>query len=840
MIKKIIPYILILVIVTLAGIFVPADYASAQGTCTVVYTNTNITPDVLLNVSKEICTGLKTNDTNNTLVSTNWVADTNDPPTPPPPPPPQDLEKSPLEKNLKKCGILFTGTLEGCLVSFFYFVFYGVTSFLLTVSANFFNAIIALTLNSDLTSKSSFIAEGWKIVRDLSNIFFILILLYIAIQTILGLGGHDTKKMIAKVVIVAILINFSMFFTKVVIDSSNILALIFYSKIDVETSQNGVKRDYLPITNTRGEKDLSGGLVSGFKPDKLMSQAFFDNLKENAQPVPMSATKGILSSSAALGAAIFVPGGQAIGLGIMGLTLWGHFFPTDEIPTSTLLAIILISGLVMGFAAYAFFIAGLAFLGRLIELWVLIMLSPFAFMSFSVPKLAGAEYLGWNAWLKRLLTVSFMAPIFMFFLYFIFMLVHANIFGSLARTSDQALQTPIETIILVAFPALVILVLLVQAANYAKKGSGKLGEVMVSGGKMLGGLAGGLAGGVLLGGAAVVARKTIGASAMRTAHDDNLRELAASGNKGAQKKLAMANYLATKSFDFRQTAAGKFVGNKTGMNFDQGLGFMGFDTKSLKDGSMGKLKKDKEKDLKRMETYELTGDAARKQDDLHVASTDRAKQYQKDLEEYRKRVPDFDFKEAEFRAAYEKGGDLKDFMLNKKVTGGSVDEVNNAKDTNKERRKAYTQGQIDDHEKEEVRSFIKGFWREWRVGMGDMVNPLDKGAITAAAGALTGGVGAAFAVAGGGFIHAFRETLNGGVFRMSTEKAEIIASTRKGESENEKLLKLLEARRRRELDQKNKGKHDGNTGGKNKGGGDTTKPKSEEDQHHPASGRDGH
>jgi len=71
---------------------------------------------------------------------------------------------------------------------------------------------------------------AWKTIRDVANMGFIFVLLYAAIQTILGIGS-DTKKLIVNIIVVAILINFSLFFTKVVIDASNVLSNVFYDAI---------------------------------------------------------------------------------------------------------------------------------------------------------------------------------------------------------------------------------------------------------------------------------------------------------------------------------------------------------------------------------------------------------------------------------------------------------------------------------------------------------------------------------------------------------------------------------------------------------------------------------
>ena len=89
------------------------------------------------------------------------------------------------------------------------------------------------------------ITDTWSALRDLANIFFIFGLLTIAISTILGLSGYGYKQLLAKLIIVALIINFSLFFTKFVIDASNIFALQFYQEISVADS-NGK----LGISNT--------------------------------------------------------------------------------------------------------------------------------------------------------------------------------------------------------------------------------------------------------------------------------------------------------------------------------------------------------------------------------------------------------------------------------------------------------------------------------------------------------------------------------------------------------------------------------------------------------------
>jgi hypothetical protein len=71
------------------------------------------------------------------------------------------------------------------------------------------------------------VTTGWVIVRDLCNMFFILILLVIAFATILRVEGYDIKKMVPKLIIMAILINFSKTICGLIIDAAAIIMNTF-------------------------------------------------------------------------------------------------------------------------------------------------------------------------------------------------------------------------------------------------------------------------------------------------------------------------------------------------------------------------------------------------------------------------------------------------------------------------------------------------------------------------------------------------------------------------------------------------------------------------------------
>lgn len=79
--------------------------------------------------------------------------------------------------------------------------------------------------NSFLSSKA--VSNGWVIVRDVCNMFFVLILLLIAFATILHIEKYNYKKWLPKLILMAILINFSKTICGLLIDAAQIIMLTF-------------------------------------------------------------------------------------------------------------------------------------------------------------------------------------------------------------------------------------------------------------------------------------------------------------------------------------------------------------------------------------------------------------------------------------------------------------------------------------------------------------------------------------------------------------------------------------------------------------------------------------
>jgi len=68
------------------------------------------------------------------------------------------------------------------------------------------------------------IDDSWKVVRDVFNITFIFGLVWLGFRMILNSGDSSTRKTLITLIIAALLVNFSLFITKFVVDFTNILA----------------------------------------------------------------------------------------------------------------------------------------------------------------------------------------------------------------------------------------------------------------------------------------------------------------------------------------------------------------------------------------------------------------------------------------------------------------------------------------------------------------------------------------------------------------------------------------------------------------------------------------
>ena len=93
----------------------------------------------------------------------------------------------------------------------------------------FLNAMLSPNLYN-FTSEP-IITTGWVAVRDVCNLFFLLILLFIAFCTILQIEKYHAKKILLTFILMALLVNFSKPIAIFIFDGSQLLMNFFLTKI---------------------------------------------------------------------------------------------------------------------------------------------------------------------------------------------------------------------------------------------------------------------------------------------------------------------------------------------------------------------------------------------------------------------------------------------------------------------------------------------------------------------------------------------------------------------------------------------------------------------------------
>jgi len=104
------------------------------------------------------------------------------------------------------------------------------------------------------------VAVGWSIVRDLCNMFFVLGLLVVAFGTILRVENYHYKKILPKLLLVAVLVNFSRTICGIIIDFSQVIMLTFVNGFKDIAAGNLINRLGLDVLLKNGEVSSYGGL----------------------------------------------------------------------------------------------------------------------------------------------------------------------------------------------------------------------------------------------------------------------------------------------------------------------------------------------------------------------------------------------------------------------------------------------------------------------------------------------------------------------------------------------------------------------------------------------------
>lgn len=113
-------------------------------------------------------------------------------------------------------------------------------------------------------TSSAVVIQAWGVTRDFANMFFILILLGIALDFIL-FNSFQVKRMIPRLILVALLINFSLPIAGVLIDFANVFTTFFLSQVsDPQVGFTGTIANQLSISH----------LLDSFKDEASVGAAF--------------------------------------------------------------------------------------------------------------------------------------------------------------------------------------------------------------------------------------------------------------------------------------------------------------------------------------------------------------------------------------------------------------------------------------------------------------------------------------------------------------------------------------------------------------------------------------
>ena len=214
------------------------------------------------------------------------------------------------------------------------------------------------------------VTVGWVMIRDITNMIFVIVLLVISFGTILGLEQYEYKKLLVKLLMAAIVVNFSRIICGLIIDVGQVVMITFV---------NGIAAT------------ASGNLVNMFHVDKIFQLSSGN-----------SARVGTYSE-------IFIASVAAVTFSVIMLV--------------TMLTFLFV------------------LLARMVVLWILIVLSPFAFVLNVLPQTEKYASEWWGQFGGHVLA----GPVVVFFLWLSFVTVgsgniHDEIKNNNSLPENQRLQ----------------------------------------------------------------------------------------------------------------------------------------------------------------------------------------------------------------------------------------------------------------------------------------------------------------------------------------------------------------------------------------------------------------
>src|SRR3989344_1463734 len=318
-------------------------------------------------------------------------------------------------------------------------LFMSISAWILGVSGLLFNWLVDNTIVSFGSVYTSSVSEGvnlaWTAFRDVANILIIGVFVFIAIGIILGLKEYGQKKFIASIIIIAVLINFSLLFTKMIVDFSNFTAGQFYNNIGASTIGTAGGIDAI---NTTGANPTGGYVNTGIA----------------GKFIQMTGVAGISDAYSSL-----------ITIANTNDNVWLALLHGSVAST-----LFLIAAAILLYGSYIRIV-------RAVLIIFLLLTSALAFASYIIPNKKIVER-GWTLWWDSLIKVAVLAPILMIFLWATSNIADAvskgSNLGSLGKLTSTA---PVDASTIAAlFNYLIVVGLLFAAFKVSNSIAGSMGS----------------------------------------------------------------------------------------------------------------------------------------------------------------------------------------------------------------------------------------------------------------------------------------------------------------------------------------------------------------------------
>ena len=361
---------------------------------------------------------------------------------------------------------------------------YDISSYVLYLAAIIFDNFLAIGLSIKFYN-SEFVYSAWASIRDISNIGFILGAIYVA--SLLVMDKQQWKGLLIKLIVVIFVLNFSLFFARVIVDAGNLTARVFYNSISTEHIDNGGVTEWLLGSHFFIAERFYGGAQGEAFKFKSVAGAFQSKLDP----------KTLIGNN----------------------VIFDYFVSKDNNETTSFLFIMLILICVNLAIAKSLAAASFTFIGRIVWIIYYMISAPFYFLSLFLPlkSIPGGKMDFYQGWLLPLLSRSFCIVVYLFLIWLSLLVLGAPAFESLTlegvsapgghpttakKLADlQNYMVPLAAIFLIK--AIFVIIMLNKAQEVGSKmcedGANTMGK--------LGAVAGGFLGGVgKLGGSAVVRR----------------------------------------------------------------------------------------------------------------------------------------------------------------------------------------------------------------------------------------------------------------------------------------------------------------------------------------------